>query len=130
MSAWLLSSPIICSRIIRLVSRAPRRSALTLISLVSGGHLMRLALLPAHHQGRVVPQPPGRSERRRSWWSWLLNPEVLVLLLLAAALRLYFLNHTEFDDDQATLFRMAYDAVHQGLLPVTSNTGSIGSQHP
>ncbi|GER81585.1 hypothetical protein KTAU_02230 [Thermogemmatispora aurantia] len=91
---------------------------------------MRLALLPAHHQGRVVPQPPGRSERRRSWWSWLLNPEVLVLLLLAAALRLYGLNQTEFDDDQATLFRMAYDAVHQGLLPVTSNTGSIGSQHP
>nr|BBH95484.1 hypothetical protein KTA_36830 [Thermogemmatispora argillosa] len=91
---------------------------------------MRLAPSPAHHEGRAVQQPPGRSERQRSWWSWLLNPEVPCLLLLSAALRLYGLNRTEFDDDQATLFRMAYDAVHQGLLPVTSNTGSIGSQHP
>ncbi|WP_297160613.1 ArnT family glycosyltransferase [Thermogemmatispora sp.] len=91
---------------------------------------MRLAPSPAHHEGRTVQQPPGRSERQRSWWAWLLNPEVPCLLLLAAGLRLFGLNRTEFDDDQATLFRMAYDAVHQGLLPVTSNTGSIGSQHP
>ncbi|WP_162179506.1 ArnT family glycosyltransferase [Thermogemmatispora carboxidivorans] len=80
----------------------------------------------------MVSQPQGRPERRRPWgsWSWLLKPEVPGLLLLASALRLYGLNRTEFDDDQATLFRMAYDAVHQGLLPVTSNTGSIGAQHP
>ncbi|WP_069801895.1 glycosyltransferase family 39 protein [Thermogemmatispora onikobensis] len=80
----------------------------------------------------MVSQHQGGSERRRLWesWSWLLKPEVPGLLLLASALRLYGLNRTEFDDDQATLFRMAYDAVHQGLLPVTSNTGSIGAQHP
>ncbi|MBO0792522.1 MAG: glycosyltransferase family 39 protein, partial [Ktedonobacteraceae bacterium] len=37
---------------------------------------------------------------------------------------------TEFDPDQAILFRMAYDAVHYGLLPVTSNIASIGISHP
>ncbi|WP_376794576.1 glycosyltransferase family 39 protein [Thermogemmatispora sp.] len=79
-------------------------------------------------QGRSKQRPPWRSWP--SWLSWLLKPEIPGLLLLASALRLYGLNRTEFDDDQATLFRMAYDAVHQGLLPVTSNTGSIGSQHP
>jgi hypothetical protein len=62
--------------------------------------------------------------------SWLFSWECALVLLLAGFLRFYQIQTTEFDDDQAMLFRMAYDAVHQGLLPATSNTASIGTAHP
>ncbi len=55
---------------------------------------------------------------------------ILLLVLVAGFLRFYGINTTEFDDDQATLFRLAYDAVHHGLLPVTSNRSSIGLANP
>jgi 4-amino-4-deoxy-L-arabinose transferase-like glycosyltransferase len=45
-------------------------------------------------------------------------------------LRLYQLNATEFDEDQAMVFRMARDAVVHGLLPATSNIASIRIVNP
>ncbi len=68
--------------------------------------------------------------RLKYWRPWSLPLELYVLLLLAGVLRLYHIHTTEFDNDQATLFGLAYDALHQGLLPVTSNMASIGTQHP
>ncbi len=55
---------------------------------------------------------------------------ILLILLIAAFLRFYGINTTEFDEDQAMLFRLAYDAIHHGLLPVTSNRSSIGLANP
>ena len=56
--------------------------------------------------------------------------EAYLILLVAAFLRFYQINTTEFDDDQAKIYRMAYDAVHRGLLPTTSDVASIGIAHP
>src|SRR6266700_605670 len=77
---------------------------------------------------------PGNS-RRRIWFlqSLLLTVntwEIYLILLVAGFLRFYQINTTEFDDDQARLYQMAYDAAHHGLLPIMSNTASIGIAHP
>src|SRR6266487_6721947 len=65
--------------------------------------------------------------RPRAWFSsW----EVYFIVLIAGFLRLYAINVTELDDDQALLFRMAQDAVAHGLLPTISNTASISIAHP
>ena len=56
--------------------------------------------------------------------------EVCLILLVAGFLRFYQINTTELDEDQAKLFRMAYDAVHHALLPTTSNAASIGIANP
>src|SRR6266567_3056866 len=58
---------------------------------------------------------------------WLLSWEVYIIILIAAILRLYRLDTSEFSGDQTFLFRMAYDAVHFGLIPATSNYSSIGT---
>lgn len=49
---------------------------------------------------------------------------------MAALLRLYGINTTEFDPDQANIFRMAHDALVQGHLVATSNIASIGIYNP
>jgi hypothetical protein len=56
--------------------------------------------------------------------------EVYFILLVAGFLRFYQVDTSEFDDDQAVLFRMAHDAIAHGLLPLTSNTASISIAHP
>jgi 4-amino-4-deoxy-L-arabinose transferase-like glycosyltransferase len=56
--------------------------------------------------------------------------EIYLILLVAGFLRFYQVDTSEFDDDQAILFRMAHDAVYHGLLPITSNTASISIAHP
>jgi len=58
--------------------------------------------------------------------SWLLCWEIYPILLVAAFLRLYQLNTTEFNNDQANLFQMARYAVTHGLIPATANTASVG----
>jgi hypothetical protein len=50
--------------------------------------------------------------------------------LIAAFLRFYQINTTEFDEDQATVFRMAHDAIYHGLVPATSNIASIRIVNP
>src|SRR5713226_5492435 len=52
------------------------------------------------------------------------------ILFVAAFLRFYQINTTEFDEDQATIFRMAHDAIYHALLPATSNIASIRIVNP
>ncbi|GHO84521.1 ArnT family glycosyltransferase [Dictyobacter formicarum] len=56
--------------------------------------------------------------------------EIYPILLLAAFLRLYCINTTEFDGDQADIFAMAHNAVSHGHLVATSNVASIGIFNP
>src|SRR5579883_1175251 len=63
-------------------------------------------------------------------WSWLLSWEIYIIVIVAAFLRLYRMDTSEFSGDQTILFRMAYDAVHSGLLPATSNGSSIHTMNP
>src|SRR5689334_25383536 len=62
--------------------------------------------------------------------SWFFSWEIYLILLLAAGLRLYRLDFTEFDGDQANIFRMAYGALHQGMLVATANGASIRILNP
>ncbi|HEX3640266.1 MAG TPA: glycosyltransferase family 39 protein [Ktedonobacteraceae bacterium] len=62
--------------------------------------------------------------------SWLLCWEIYLILLVAAFLRLYQLNTTEFDSDQANFFQMARYAVTHGFIPATANTASVGPYIP
>jgi 4-amino-4-deoxy-L-arabinose transferase-like glycosyltransferase len=62
--------------------------------------------------------------------SWLFTWEIYPIVFIAAFLRLYQISTTEFDEDQAMVFRMAYDAIHHGLLPATSNIASIRIVNP
>jgi 4-amino-4-deoxy-L-arabinose transferase-like glycosyltransferase len=62
--------------------------------------------------------------------SWLLTWEIYPILVLAGFLRLYAISSTEFDEDQAMVFRMARDAVLHGLIPATSNIASIRIVNP
>src|ERR1700676_4530687 len=61
---------------------------------------------------------------------WLRTWELFPILLVAAILRLAGLNTTAFAGDQSALYTLAYDAVHYGLIPTTSNSASIFTMHP
>lgn len=61
---------------------------------------------------------------------WLLSWEIYIIVIIAAVLRLYRMDTSEFSGDQTILFRMAYDAVHYGLIPATSNGSSIHTMNP
>jgi hypothetical protein len=56
--------------------------------------------------------------------------EIVPILAIAAFLRFYQLTTTEFDADQAIIFRMARDAISHGLIPATSNVASIRIVNP
>ncbi len=71
-----------------------------------------------------------QSTRKRRFSGVFNAWELFPILLVAAFLRLYQLNITEFDVDQATVFRMARDAVTHGLLPATANIASIRINNP
>src|SRR6266581_2806531 len=62
--------------------------------------------------------------------SWLCTWEIYPILFVAAFLRFYQINTSEFDGDQALVFRMAHDAIYHGLLPATSNIASIRIVNP
>lgn len=61
---------------------------------------------------------------------WLFSWEIYLLIIIATVLRLYRLDTSEFSGDQTFLFRLAYDAVHYGLVPATSNSSSILTANP
>src|SRR5215472_11272779 len=93
-----------------------------------------ISLKPSKKTNTEAPSPPG-SDRLRTWFFRLLafttdTWEVYLILLIAGFLRFYQINTTELDEDQAKLYRLAYDAVHHALLPVTSNVASIGISNP
>lgn len=69
---------------------------------------------------------PGLS-RLRFWLSFW---EICPILLVTGFLCLYRINTTEFNTDQAIIFRMAHDAIRYGLLPMTSNASSLGISNP
>jgi len=72
------------------------------------------------------PRPAWTSSLRTWFFSW----EMYLVIVVAGLLRLYRINTTEFDDDQAAVFRMAHDAVSHGMLVATSNIASIGIYNP
>src|SRR6266568_3764376 len=93
-----------------------------------------ISLKPSKKPNSDTPTP-ARPGGLRSWFPRLLSFtvhswEIIPILLVAGFLRFYQINTTELDDDQAKLYRMAYDAVHHGLVPTTSNIASIGIAHP
>jgi Dolichyl-phosphate-mannose-protein mannosyltransferase len=67
---------------------------------------------------------------RRVLFSWLFTWDIYLILLVAGFLRLYALNTSEFDSDQAAIFSLARVAVQHGLLPIVSNRASIGIENP
>src|SRR5437016_6192615 len=74
----------------------------------------------------ITSQPTSRRRLPSSLLSW----EIYLIVLVAAFLRLYQINTSEFDNDQATIFAMARHAVQLGLLPATSNPASIRIINP
>ncbi len=70
------------------------------------------------------------SVHRSSLRAWLLSWEMYLIVLVAAFLRLYRIDTTEFDGDQATIFGMAHYALQHGLLVATSNYASIHILNP
>lgn len=78
---------------------------------------------------------PSESKPLFSTWyfrlkPWLLSWEMYLIILVAGFLRLYRIDTTEFNLDQANIFRMAYDAIHHGMLVATSNGSSLGTINP
>lgn len=76
-----------------------------------------------------LPHVSRWQKMRRTLRSWLTTWEIYPILLVASFLHFYQLGITEFDDDQAMLFGMARNAVLHGLLPATSNLGSLRTAH-
>src|SRR5215469_12365249 len=76
----------------------------------------------AHLKTGAYPRIPLR-ELLRSW-------EFYLVIIAAVFLRLYQLTTTEFDDDQAAIFQMAYNAIHHGFLVATSNMASLHLYNP
>jgi 4-amino-4-deoxy-L-arabinose transferase-like glycosyltransferase len=58
--------------------------------------------------------------------AWLLCWEIYLIVFVAAFLRLYQFNTTEFDPDEVAFFQMARYAITHGLIPATSNRASVG----
>ncbi len=83
-------------------------------------------------QKNSAPQAPdgastSRFARLRAWlFSW----EIYPLVAVTAFLRLYLLNTSEFDADQANILRLAHDAIVHGHLIATSNIASVGIFNP
>ncbi len=61
---------------------------------------------------------------------WLNCWEIYVIALLAGFLRLYRLDTSEFDGDQAAIFGLAREAIHYGLVPIVGIRASIGIENP
>ncbi|HEX8727821.1 MAG TPA: hypothetical protein VF739_04320, partial [Ktedonobacterales bacterium] len=71
--------------------------------------------------------------RTRSWvarFTWARYPEFWIIVLVAAFLRLWYLDHSQWLDDQAQLLTLARDAWLHGALPITGIRSSIGTLNP
>ncbi len=62
--------------------------------------------------------------------SWVSHWELYLITFVAAFLRLYRIDRTEFNADQADIFQMAHSAVSHVHLVATSNIASIGIFNP
>ncbi len=90
-----------------------------------------MSLTPTEHRLPLSLEAKEKLANRSAMLrSWLLSWEIYLIVLVAGFLRLYRIDTTEFDDDQAAVFRMAHDAVSHGLLVATSNIASIHIYNP
>ncbi|GAC1393350.1 MAG: hypothetical protein NVSMB38_20990 [Ktedonobacteraceae bacterium] len=90
-----------------------------------------MSLTPIEHRPPSSTDEKGKSSNRSVLLrSWLFSWEIYLIVIVAGFLRLYRIDRTEFDDDQAAVFRMAHDAVTHGLLVATSNIASIHIYNP
>lgn len=72
-----------------------------------------------------------RLHNARSWIAnWKSHWELYLIVLVASFLRLYRIDRTEFNGDQADIFQMAHNAVSSAHLVATSNVASIGIFNP
>lgn len=63
-------------------------------------------------------------------YAWLRHWAFWLTVTLAAFLRLWHVELTQFLQDQAHLFGLASAAIQHGALPLTSNISSVGTYHP
>jgi len=63
-------------------------------------------------------------------WAWARQWEFWLALAVAAFLRLWRIDLTQFLDDQAGLMRLARGGILQGALPLTGIPSSIGTLNP
>ncbi|HEX5547062.1 MAG TPA: glycosyltransferase family 39 protein [Ktedonobacterales bacterium] len=80
-----------------------------------------------------LEQSSDAKARARSWLAripWVRYPEFWAIVLVAALLRLWFLDHSQWLDDQAQLLTLARDAWLHGALPITGIRSSIGTLNP
>ncbi|MGH2509333.1 MAG: ArnT family glycosyltransferase, partial [Ktedonobacteraceae bacterium] len=73
---------------------------------------------------------PALTRLWRMVFSGLLTWEIYPILALAAFLRFYQWPMTQFDADQAVIYGLARNALVHGLIPITTNTASIGIMNP
>ena len=70
------------------------------------------------------------SDKRSTLLSLFTRWELYLLLLMTLYLHFAYIRTFEFDNDQVSLLRMAYDALHYGFVPAVSNVASIGIANP
>lgn len=75
----------------------------------------------------VGTSPSVRIQDARTWITYW---EFYLIVFVAAFLRLYRIDRTEFNADQADIFQMAHNAVSHAHLVATSNIASIGIFNP
>ena len=78
----------------------------------------------------AVPVDASVSARIQDSRLWIAHWELYLIVLAAAFLRLYRIDRTEFNADQADIFGMAHSAVSHAHLVATSNIASIGIFNP
>jgi 4-amino-4-deoxy-L-arabinose transferase-like glycosyltransferase len=74
-----------------------------------------------------------RAARAFAWLAripWVRYPEFWAIVLVAALLRLWLLDYSQWLDDQAQLLTLARDAWLHGALPITGIRSSIGTLNP
>lgn len=83
-----------------------------------------------------IPSKVRNSETAKYFFSrnmpkhWYLDWPLYLILGVSAFLHFSHIKTTEFDFDQADLFRLAHDAVAYGLIPLSGNRASIGVLNP
>src|SRR5690348_13459313 len=79
---------------------------------------------------RKISETVPASFSKKKLRNCLLDWPLYLILAISAFLHLFRLQTTEFDFDQANLFRLAHDAVAYGLFPLSGNQASINILNP
>src|SRR2546421_11731718 len=85
---------------------------------------MRLLPLQMNTSSRTKQRSAGKDDASKGAWNP--NWQGYTIVLVASFLRFYRIDTSQFEGDQVQIFRLAHDAVHHGLLPVTNGTASLG----